>query len=312
VNKVCAESWLRIVAGVILIWMNSHTNPASPVRRMLLLPLTLYALLCACEQTPLPRIRYVHDNDVYYICRHNDSLYYTTTGRGIYRFHPSQPESISFVARAHNLPFRALVFTPGDTLFAISYQHSLWFKANDSLQPYPGCPFPGWTIKEDTSHALWVVGTQGIYCGRAGHFEKFSAMREAHDVEADDSSVVVAHLSGLTVFSRSSRIKIKTYDQSTNYWCVTRYDTVLIAGGLNQCLVICNNTIRKITFGPKGNIVWSTAMDRGTLYLGTQSGLYRALPGETSAVCIANSGVCIKTLFLDHDRVLWAGKFGSH
>jgi hypothetical protein len=267
-------------------------------------------LLHGCSNQPPPNLRFVNAESVYSICRHNDSLYFSTPNDGIHRFHPSHPETVVSVARCGKLPFRAMAFSPGDTLYAISYVSGLHFMLGDSLPAYPGCGYPGWSLKRDEEDGYWFAGTQGVFRFHAGRCSKIIALPEAHDAVVIDSLVYAAYLYGLSVYDARDGRLVKHLYEKTNFWWIGRQGRLLIGGGTNLCVVIDNKAIREVTFAPPGNILWAAVIDgSGALFLATQKGLFRAAPGKKTAACIADKGRCIKTVFMDRDGTLWAGRF---
>jgi hypothetical protein len=272
--------------------------------------LPVCVLLSGCTSQPPPQLRYIPARGVYGICPHNDSLYFTTVNNGIFRFHPAHPEAVVKAAGCGRLPFRAMAFTGGDTLYAISYVNGVHIAAGDSLVPYPGCGYPGWSLKKDDEGGYWFAGSQGIFRFRQGQCSKFIRLNDAHDAVVLDSVVYAAHLHGLSMYAESNGRLLRTLYAGTNFWWIARQGRRLIGGGSNLAIVIDSNKTREVTFGPNRNILWSAAVDSsGALFLATQQGLFRAAPGKNVATCIADKGRCIKAVFIDRDGTLWVGRF---
>jgi ligand-binding sensor domain-containing protein len=55
---------------------------------------------------------------------------------------------------------------------------------------------------------------------------------------------------------------------------------------------------------------WSVVKDSlGTLFLGTQKGLFRAGPHDSVAGCIGLAEKCVKSVLFDDQGRLWVGTF---
>lgn len=268
-------------------------------------------LLASCSQKEnaypyhlIPR------NWVYNIKQHNDSIYFSTSEDGIFQFHPDHPEALRRVARCGRLPFRFIVFKEDGNLYASSYYSGVYRAEKDTLLPVLWAPYPAWSMKQDAKGALWLAGTRGILFERNDSMILFKALRDAHDIAFIGKEVAVAHMQGISVFDRQSGTFTREYCKGVVCWAVTSYDSLLIAGGLGLCAIITKNGCRNIALEPKDNMVWSIEKDsRDTLFLGTQKGLLRVAPGSDRAERIGFPGKCVKSLLIDKNSRLWAGRF---
>ena len=275
---------------------------------ILLESLLLMVFSCSREQYhQVPRML------VYNIAQHNDSIYFSTSDNGIFSFPAAAPGAMKRLATAGHLPIRSIVFASDGTLYAGSYYSGVHYFKNDTLLPLSWARQLSWSIKFDDDGSLWLAGTHGIYRQRHDSLVAFSTMGGGHDVAFCGGLVAIAHMGGISVFDMKTGAIIREFCKGVICWTIARYDSLLIGGGLNLCVIINKETCKKINLGPKNNMLWSTALDRtGMLYLGTQEGLYRVKAGSDEARCIGLKGVCIKSLLIDNKGRLWVGRFNKY
>jgi hypothetical protein len=279
---------------------------------ILLTPLCLLAASIAGCKEDAVRYQAVRHAGVYFICPHNDSIYFSTKRDGIYRFHPRTPAAITPIAHRGSLPLRMLAFADTNRLAAISYVNGLNYLDRDSLLPQPAAAIPGWVLRQDDQSRLWIVGPIGIYTRDGRRFRKFHAMTGGHDVAFSREAAAVAQLHGITLLSRGDGRTLRECLPGTNFWCISRHGAHFIAGGVNRCVFLdtTGRTVRQVSFGPRGNIAWATAVDTaGVLYLATEKGLLRAGPASRNARLIGFRDTCIKSIYIDRTGMLWVGRF---
>ena len=271
-----------------------------------LLPI-IFTLFCSQE-----KFNTVNRMHVYSIQPHNDSLYFSTSDSGIFRFSSDNPTSITPVARSGNLPIRSIVFSKEGTCLAGSYYSGVQYLSKDTLLPLVHFPWRSWSIKFDPTGNLWLAGLYGIFRQQSDSLVLFNHKQEAHDIAFYNNEVAVANRDGIFIFNRESGALLREFCKGVNCWTVMQYDSLFICGGLNVCVIINKDRCSTITFGPKGNMVWSTIKDStGALYLATQNGLYRAEAGSLRARCVGFKGICIKSLAFDNKGKLWVGRFSK-
>ena len=282
----------------------------SPMKRTVLsVNLFIVVLVCSCTQEKFYVVGRMH---VYAIQKHNDSLYFSTSDSGIYRFSPDNPGVLTHVAGSGNLPIRSIVFSKEGKCYAGSYSSGVRYLSKDTLLPLAQYPWPSWSIKLDTEDKLWLAGLYGIYKPHSDSVVLFNRKEEAHDIALYNNYVAVANRNGIFVFNRDDGALIRKFCQGIVCWTIMRHDSLFIGGGLNVCVIINQDRCSTITFGPKGNVVWSTLMDNaGVLYLATQNGLYRAGRGDQSARCVGFKGTCLKSLAFDNKGRIWVGRFST-
>ena len=265
-------------------------------------------LLPSCSHEPFYP---VPGSFIYSIKQHNDSIYFSTLGNGIFRFSPDHPEAVKRVAGKRTLPIRSIAFAKNGTLYAASYQDAVHYGAGDTLLPLFHAWQRAWSIKiDDADGVLWLAGQLGIFKKPRDSLVKFGSLGGVHDIAFFGSEVAVAHARGISLFDKNSGMLTKEFCQGVNCWSITRYDSLLVGGGANLCAIIDRDKCRTITLGSAGNYLWASARDTaGTFYLATQKGLYRIKPGGTKAECAGFRGECIKSLLFDAKGRLWVGKF---
>jgi ligand-binding sensor domain-containing protein len=270
------------------------------------------ALLISCGEKPSEGFSLVPRPWAYSIKQHNDSIYFSTSEDGVFRFHPDNPGAVVRVAGNRKLPFRSLAFTKDQTLLASSYYAGVHYAQGDTMLPLRWAPYECWSMKLDENGLMWCAGSFGVFRQKADSLVRFVSLREAHDVALYKEQCAIAHLNGVSILDRESGRPIREFCKGVIFWTVTTMDSLFIAGGLNQCLIINQNNCRNIWFGPPGNMAWAIERDSlGTLYLGTQKGLFRCATGSDTAECMAMEGTCIKSLLIDNRGRLWAGRFYS-
>jgi hypothetical protein len=247
---------------------------------------------------------------VYYVTQHNDSMYVATVDSGIFSFPINAPDKIRRVAYARNIPIRSIAFSPNNALFAASYRSGVMRVTSDSLMPVMWAPQQAWSIKFDSTGNFWLAGIFGIYKQRHDSLFAFGKIRGCHDIAFYKGLIAVAGMQGISLFDPLSGALVREFCKGMVCWSLTRYDSLLIGGGQNLCAIIKNDSCTTIHFGPKNNLLWSTALDaHGNLYMGTQEGLFRADKGNEKAHCVGFKGMCIKSVCIDSRGKLWVGRF---
>jgi ligand-binding sensor domain-containing protein len=250
---------------------------------------------------------------VYTITQHNDTIYFSTSDSGIFGFPADSPAAMKRLAYAGHLPIRSIAFASSGMLYAGSYNSGVRYFRNDTLLPLPWAPQLSWSIKFDEEGSLWLAGTHGIYRQRRDSLVVFNTMNGGHDIAFCDGQVAIAHMGGISVFDMKTGALVREFCKGVICWTIARYDSLFIGGGLNLCVIIHKENCRKISLGPQNNMLWSAALDRtGTLYMGTQEGLYCVKTGGDEARCIGLKGVCIKSVLLDNKGRLWVGRFNKY
>jgi ligand-binding sensor domain-containing protein len=257
-----------------------------------------------------PDYNVVPGRQIYNVLQKQDTLYFTTSNRGIYKFDMYKRDSVIAVARVHTYPFRSMVFTRDNRLLACSYRTTLHYLEGDTLLPLKNGNVMAWSIKLDSSGSPWMAGDRGIYKLEKDTLIHFKNIMGAHDISLFKDQVAVAHAKGITIYDLDSGHVIREYCKDINFWCIRKYRDIILAGGKNALAKIENGECGKIPFGPEANIAWSVVKDKeDNIFMGTQKGLFK-IPAKTNqAECIGFSGQCIKTLFIDSNQRLWVGQF---
>jgi hypothetical protein len=273
-------------------------------------------LCCSCKNDTSGRYHSVHGAWVYSVKQHNDSLYFSTLENGVFCFHPDRPGCVRRVGGFRRMPFRTVCFTKENRLFASSYYAGVFYASKDTLLPLPWAQYPAWAMKFDDQGNIWLACTQGIMRQRGDTMVRFCGVRDAHDIAFVSDRVAVAHRQGISLYNRETGSLVREYAHGCVCWSVTTYDSLCIGGGIERCLIIpkdasaSTSAYREIRFGPKGNILWATALDEdGMVYLATQRGLLCADKSDTVAHDCAFKNVCIKSVFIDKKRRIWAACF---
>ena len=268
----------------------------------------LFSLSCGRK----PRIDYVviPSPYVYNIKEHNDSVYFSTLSNGIFRMSPAHPESTFFVAKNRSIPIRTIIFTSDGLLLASSYSAGIQRCVNDSLVRVPKMFRYAWSMALDDHDSIWTVWDNGVYKQQNDSLVRFSPVNDARDIAVTKDQCAVAGLRGITILDRLTGAVARELYKGIIFWSIKAYDSVFIAGGMNKGVIINKDSATEFHFGPDGNIAWSVVKDStGTIYLGTQKGLYCRRPGEQEADCVAMSGECVKSLMIDKKGELWVGQF---
>lgn len=268
-------------------------------------------LLAACSvKQPSYPYHLVPRSWVYSIKQHNDSIYFSTSEDGLFRFHPDHPETIIRVGRCRTLPFRSMVFRRDGSLLTSSYYAGVYHAVKDTLLPLRYAPYPAWSMKLDENGAFWLAAARGVLREHGDTVVRFKDVRDAHDVAFWGDTVAVAHMKGISLYDRETGRPVGDYCTGIVCWTLARFDSVLVAGGSNVCAIISARGCRLICVPPPGNMVWAIEKDSsGALILGTQKGLFRAGPRADTAECIGCAGQCVKSLLIDKKGRLWVGTF---
>jgi hypothetical protein len=271
--------------------------------------LFLVETTCSPRLQPYP-YRVVPHSWVYCIKQHNDSLYFSTSEEGIFRFHPDHPKAIARVGRFRSFPFRSLAFPPDGRLLAASYYSGVFCAGRDTMLSVKAASIPAWSMKLDEGGTFWLAGSRGVFKQSGDTVVLFKEVREAHDIAFFGSAVAVAHMRGISLFNRETGSLEADYCRGIICWTLARFDSVLVGGGSGVCAVIGAHGCRLIRVPPQGNMPWSVVKDSlGTLYLGTQKGLFRAGPHDSVAGCIGLAEKCVKSVLFDDRGRLWVGAF---
>ena len=250
---------------------------------------------------------------VYSIVQHEDSLYVATRSGATFRMHPDHPEAIVQTGLPRFLPLRTLGFLSDGTLIAGSYEGGVYQVQADTLTLLPGALRPSWSMCISADDRIWLAGRQGIFFLSDDTLIRFSDLHEAYDVEFYRGHLAVAHRHGITLYDTSNGNAVRTYGRDTIFWSLDRFDSLLVCGGVECCLLISDTIPMAIHVGPPGNIPWAAAMDgRGTIFLGTQRGLYSVTRNSMRALRIGYAGKCVKSVFVDRKGRLWVGEYFEH
>ena len=247
---------------------------------------------------------------VYSIVQRDDSLYISTRSGETFRMHPDNPDAITRTGLRHFFPLRTLRFLSDGTLIAGSYEGGVYRVHSDTLTLLPGAMRPSWSMCTDNSNRIWLAGKQGIFILADDTLIRFSDLHEAYDVEFHRGHLAVAHRHGITLYDTSNANAVRTYGRDTIFWSLDRFDSLLVCGGVESCLLISDTIPTAIHVGPPGNIPWAAAMDAyGTIFLGTQQGLYSVTINSRNARRIGYAGKCIKSVLVDRKGRLWVGEY---
>jgi hypothetical protein len=247
---------------------------------------------------------------IYNIQQHNDSIYFSTVDSGIFRFSPNSPDTFCRVGKKYRHPVRSIAFSKNGSCYASSYFSDL--HSRDSLLPFILFAQPAWSIKIDNRDTPWLAGLYGIYRSQADSLVLINRMSGVHDIAFRDNELAVAHKGGISIFNRETGALMREFCKGIICWTITQFDSLLIGGGLNVCVIIDKGHDKSIVFGPSKNMLWATAVTSdGTLYLATQKGLYRAKKNENKAHYAGFKGICIKSLLIDKNGRLWIGRFAK-
>jgi Two component regulator propeller len=272
-------------------------------------PFFLLFATCAPKTPPYP-YHLVNHSWVYCIKQHNDSLYFSTSEEGIFRFHPDNPSAIARVGRCRTLPFRSIVFPPDGRLLASSYYSGVFEAGRDTLLPVKSAPYTAWSMKLDERGAFWLAGTRGVMRQAGDTVVMFRNVTETHDVAFFGRNVAVAHMRGIALYDRETGVLSAEYCKGVVCWTLAVFDSVLTAGGSGVCAFIGARGFRLIRVPPEGNMPWSIAKDSlGAIFLGTQKGLFRAGTNDSVARCVGLEGKCVKSVLFDRSGRLWVGTF---
>jgi len=215
------------------------------------------------------------------------------------------------VAGRGSTPFRSFIFM-NDTIIASSCQDGLYRAEGDSMYPVMSAPYPGWSIKLDEEKNIWVAGIRGIWHEIQGKFISFSTRSDVHDIAFYRGKLAITDSKGISLYDKNTGHLEHEWRRGVVCWTAKSYDSLLIGGGQNLCLIVNNETCREYRVGPDNNALWTTVLDsQGNVYCGTQKGLYRIDIKSNTVSCIGSKGVCIKSLFIDSKMRLWAGKFSK-
>ena len=247
---------------------------------------------------------------VYSIKKHNDSLYFSTLEDGLFRFHPDHPEQMARVGGFRRFPFRSMVFPPDGRMLAVSYYGGVFYASRDTLLPLRNASFEAWSMKLDDKGEFWLASGRGVLRQKGDTVVVYNNSSDAHDVAFYGNAVAVAHMRGITLYDRESRSTVAEYCKGVVCWTLARFDSVLVGGGSNVCIVVGPSSARTIRIPPLGNMPWSIAKDStGAIFMGTQKGLFRAGPHDSVAQCFGCKGQCIKSVCIDDSGRLWVGTF---
>ncbi|MBN1575165.1 MAG: hypothetical protein JW913_01335 [Chitinispirillaceae bacterium] len=247
---------------------------------------------------------------IYTIIGHNDSLFFSTPSGEIFSISPENPDVITRFGMNRFHPIRGLAFKKNGDLFAASYQTGVHRVLADTLIALPRMWRMAWSMKLDGYDNIWLAGRQGVFRQRGDTLIKFTGLHEAYDVDFHLGKCAVAHRDGITIYDTADGTAITTFCKNTVCWSIDIDGSLLIGTGSEVCVLVSPGDTTIIPIGPEKNIPWTAARDRnGTIYLGTQKGLFRIKPGARKAKCIGFKGKCIKSLFIDRKGRLWVGKY---
>jgi ligand-binding sensor domain-containing protein len=268
----------------------------------------LVACLSSCSQKKYTVIPGMH---VYNVKQHNDSIYFSTLNNGIFRFHPDNPGTVQRCAGSGQEGFRSILFFKGK-LFAASNEMGVYYADNDTMLPLASAPYPAWSIKLDEHVVLWLAGSRGIFLDKNDTSALFKFIPDAHDIAFCRDKVFVAHRLGISTYDKVSGTLEKEWCKGNGCWSVTSYDSLIVGGGTDKIVIIDKETGYEIPFGPRGNVLWCSARDRtGTIFCGTQRGLYCIGPDYKKATYAGLRNTCIKSLLIDKNGTVWVGRFSK-
>jgi ligand-binding sensor domain-containing protein len=277
--------------------------------RFFIFPVFFLAMVVpsSCSREQYSVIGQMH---IYNIQQHNGSIYFSTVDSGIFRFSSACPDSLHRVGKKYRHPVRSIAFSQDGAWYASSYFSDM--HSRDSLLPFILFSQPAWSVKIDVHGNPWLAGLDGIYRHQAGGLSLFNSMSGVHDIAFHDKQLAVAHKDGISIFDQETGALMRVFCKGIICWTITQFDSLLIGGGLNVCVIIDKDNYKSITFGPSKNMLWATALTSdGTLYLATQKGLFRAKKNENKAHCVGFKGICIKSLLVDKNGRLWIGRFAK-
>jgi ligand-binding sensor domain-containing protein len=274
-------------------------------------PLLLSIIVCFCSRSHEPFFP-VPGGLVYNLQYHGDSIYFSTLEEGVFRFPPDHPETVKRIGRKGMLPIRSLAFGRDGRLYAGSYADGVHYLDRDTLLPFRAAPERAWSLKFDDEGTMWIAGSYGIFRVRRDSLERFCPLHEAHDVAVTDSVVVAAYANGIAVFTKDKGQLVREYCKGVNFWSITRYDSIIVGGGLNLCAVISGNRCTTVPLGNSRNFIWGSARDStGAFYLATQQGLYVLDEEQRSVNLVGYKGTCIKSILFDKKGRLWVGRYNG-
>ncbi|MBN1758206.1 MAG: hypothetical protein JW863_07810 [Chitinispirillaceae bacterium] len=272
---------------------------------MLLLPL---APLLHCR--PSPVYHRIPIPFVYTITEHGDSLYVSTSTGEVFRFHPDHPDSVVRIAKRAAYPIRGLAFKQDGTLYTSSYTGGVCTAMNGTLIDRPKMWRTSWTLELDPFDNIWLAGRQGVFRQTGDTLTEFSNLREAYDIRFFSGRIAVAHRKGITIYDTLTEKAVWSSEHRSVFWCVAVFDSLLTGGCMDSILLVRQGKEYLLPLTPPYNTPWAIVRNRrGTLFLGTQFGLYRLKAGETKLRCIAFKGKCIKSLHIDRNGRLWVGTY---
>jgi hypothetical protein len=241
---------------------------------------------------------------------HADSLYFATQSGQIFAIAPDAPDKPRRLGLERFRPVRGLGFTKNGTLYAVSYEAGVHRVLRDTLVAMPKMGRTSWALTMDNFDRIWLAGRQGVFRQEGDTLIKITPLSEAYDVDFYRNQLVVAHRGGISLYDSVSGVLDTTYCSGTIFWTIDVFDSVLVAGGVEQCALITGRTASIFHVGPAHNIPWAFARDStGAIILGTQKGLFRLHPGTHTIECIGFKGKCIKSVFIDRAGRLWVGTY---
>lgn len=264
--------------------------------------------ICSCRSGLVYHV--IPAEYVYSIVEHNDSLYCSTQSGMTFRLHPGRPDSVTRLGLQRFLPLRTLGFLSSGDLLASSYEGGVYRILDDTLTPVPGIRRMAWSMKIDANDNIWLAGKQGVFRQMGDTLLRVTGLSEAYDVDFYRGRLAVAHRDGITFYDSSTGVPERTLCKGTICWSIDVVDPLLIGTGVETCVLVNDPAVTSITIGPKHNLPWAAVRDTaGTVYLATQRGLFRILPGKKKAECIGFKGKCIKSVCIDQTGRLWVGKY---
>jgi ligand-binding sensor domain-containing protein len=179
----------------------------------------------------------------------------------------------------------------------------------DSMKLLRWAAYPAWSMRSDNGR-FWLAGPRGVYFRQGDSIVLFKEISEAHDIAVFGDTVAVAHRNGVTLYKRNTGESLAQFADNMICWHIAKYDSLLVFGGIDKCVVEKIGICHSIRIGSDRNLLWSTVRDTaGYLYMGTQHGLFRAKPDDSVAVCVGYKGICVKSLLIDSKNRLWVGRF---
>lgn len=247
---------------------------------------------------------------VYSIVQHNDSIYWSTNTGKILRLSLAVPDSVRQIGCDHFYPIRSFSFKKNGDLYASSYQTGIHRVTEDSLLPCTKMWRMAWAMKTDTADTVWLAGRDGVFRQYDDTLLRFSNLSQAYDIGFYGNKIAVAHQKGITLFNRETETADTTLCKDVICWSIDIYDTLLIGGGVETCLLYNGFSGTSFRLTPEHNICWGAVLDStGTVFLATQKGLFRIVPAGRRPECIGFRGRCIKSLAIDSTGRLWIGRY---